>query len=142
MLSVAVHKDVAEYEPKIIGKLTGRTLICIAGALGISVLAGLYMQFVLGINVSDNIMVVYAISLPFWACGFIRPKGLKFEEFAVLWLNHQLTDNRIFYTPSMMKLGYVRDTKERGKKVYDKYYRKLVGTRGVEAYSPSAGRVL
>lgn len=143
MLSVAVHKDVAEYEPKIIGKLTGRTLICIAGALGISVLAGLYMQFVLGINVSENIMVVYAISLPFWACGFIRPKGLKFEEFAVLWLNHQLTDNRIFYTPSMMKLGYVRDIKERGNKVYDKQYRKFVGkTRGVEAYSPSAGRVL
>lgn len=25
MLSVAIHKDIAEYQPKVIGKLTGRT---------------------------------------------------------------------------------------------------------------------
>lgn len=24
MLSVAIHKDIAEYQPKVIGKLTGR----------------------------------------------------------------------------------------------------------------------
>lgn len=142
MLSVAVHKDVGEYEPKIIGKLTARTLVCIVGALGISVLAGFYMQFVLGISVSDNIMVVYAISLPFWACGFIRPKGLKFEQFAMLWLEHQLSDNRIFYTPSMVKLGYVSKTAEGRKKVYDKHYRKFTNRRGIEAYSPVEGRVV
>lgn len=53
MLSVAVHKDIAEYQPKIVGKMTMRTLVSITGALSVSVLAGLYIYFVLGLNVSD-----------------------------------------------------------------------------------------
>lgn len=40
MLSVAVHKDIGEYQPKLIGKMTTRTLASIAGALGASILAG------------------------------------------------------------------------------------------------------
>ena len=44
MLSVAVHKDIAEYQPKVVGKMTGRTLASIAGALGCSVLTGLYIS--------------------------------------------------------------------------------------------------
>lgn len=36
MLSVAIHKDIAEYQPKVIGKLTGRTLISITVALGLT----------------------------------------------------------------------------------------------------------
>ena len=87
MLSVAVHKDIAEYQPKVVGKMTGRTLASIAGALGCSVLTGLYIYFVLGWNVGDNMMLIYAVSLPFWCCGFIRPKGMPFERFAVLWLS-------------------------------------------------------
>ena len=39
MLSVAVHKDIAEYQPKIVGKMTMRTLVSITGALSVSVLA-------------------------------------------------------------------------------------------------------
>lgn len=57
MLSVAVHKDIAEYQPKVVGKMTGRTLASIAGALGCSVLTGLYIYFVLGWNVGDNMML-------------------------------------------------------------------------------------
>lgn len=34
MLSVTVHKDIAEYQPKVVGKMTSRTLVSIAGALG------------------------------------------------------------------------------------------------------------
>ena len=41
MLSVAVHKDIGEYQPKLIGKMTTRTLVSILGALGTSVLAAL-----------------------------------------------------------------------------------------------------
>lgn len=86
MLSVPVHKDIGEYEPKIIGKMTARTLICVLGALGLSVIAGLYMYFVIGVNPGDYMMVIYALSLPFWACGFLRPHGMKFEQFAMYWL--------------------------------------------------------
>ena len=107
MLSVAVHKDIAEYQPKVVGKMTGRTLASIAGALGCSVLTGLYIYFVLGWNVGDNMMLIYAVSLPFWCCGFIRPKGMPFERFAVLWLKANFGVERIFYTPSMQLSGLV-----------------------------------
>lgn len=86
MLSVAVHKDIAEYQPKVVGKMTGRTLASIAGALGCSVLTGLYIYFVLGWNVGDNMMLIYAVSLPFWCCGFIRPKGTDKSD-----VNQQVT---------------------------------------------------
>ena len=84
MLSVAVHKDIAEYQPKVVGKLTTRTLISVVGALGCSVLSALYMYFVLGINPGDNMILIYAVSLPFWCCGFVRPKGMPFEKFVPL----------------------------------------------------------
>lgn len=139
MLSVAVHKDVAEYQPKIIGKLTARTLICIAGALLLSLASGCYIYFVLGLSVTDNIWIVYAVSLPFWLCGFYRPKGMKFEEFLPAWIRHQLSDNRLPYLPTMMKLGYVSKNDERRGTKYDKQYRKFTRTKGIEAYSPRAG---
>lgn len=139
MLSVAVHKDVAEYQPKIIGKLTARTLICVAGALLLSLAGGCYIYFVLGLAVEDNIWIVYAVSLPFWLCGFFRPKGMKFEEFLPVWMRHQLSDNRLPFIPTMMKLGYVEKTEERKGKKYDKRYRKFTRTKGIEAYSPRTG---
>lgn len=145
MLSVTVHKDIAEYQPKVVGKLTLRTLISISGALGSSVLAGLYMYFVLGWNVGDHIMVVYAVSLPFWLCGFFRPKGMKFEEFLPLWLKAKFTDDRIFYVPSLYLAGlaphHAKPKNMKGK-VYEKTYRKQRSLRGIEAYSPRAGKVI
>ena len=44
MLSVAIHKDIAEYQPKVIGKLTGRTLISITVALGLSIAVAQKLQ--------------------------------------------------------------------------------------------------
>ena len=145
MLSVTVHKDIAEYQPKVVGKMTGRTLVSVAGALGVSVLTGVYLYFVLGLNPGDYMMVIYAVSLPFWCCGFIRPKGMPFEKFVPLWLRAKVTDDRIFYTPSMTQSGLVRDpdihTQKKGS-IYGKYYRKQGELKGIEAYSPRAGRVI
>lgn len=145
MLSVAVHKDIGEYQPKLIGKMTTRTLASIAGALGASILAGLYIYFVLGLAVGDCMFVIYAVSLPFWACGFVRPSGMKFEEFVPLWLRANFTSDRIFYVPSHIRAGLVADpcdTKRRKGRSYDKYQRKQRSLRGVESYSPRAGRVI
>lgn len=145
MLSVAVHKDIAEYQPKVVGKMTGRTLASIAGALGCSVLTGLYIYFVLGWNVGDNMMLIYAVSLPFWCCGFIRPKGMPFERFAVLWLKANFGVERIFYVPSMQLSGLIGPSDGKNVKkgrVYGKHYRKQCSLKGIEAYSPRAGRVI
>lgn len=145
MLSVAVHKDIAEYQPKVVGKLTTRTLLSIVGALGFSVLTGMYIYFVLGLNVGDNMMIIYAVSLPFWCCGFVRPKGMPFEQFVPLWFRATFGDDRIFYVPSMTLGGFVHDPDEKNKqkgKVYGKHYRKQCELKGIESYSPRAGRVI
>lgn len=82
-------------------KMTMRTLVSITGALSVSVLAGLYIYFVLGLNVSDCTYFIYAVSLPFWCVGFVKPCGMPFEQFAPLWLKANFTNDRIFYKPSM-----------------------------------------
>lgn len=145
MLSITVHKNIAEYQPKIVGKLTMRTLMSLAGALGSSILAGLYIYFVLGWNVGDSTLIIYAVSLPFWLCGFFRPKGMPFEQFFPLWIKAKFTDDRIFYTPSLYRAGIAEKPEaKRTKKgtTYDKYYRKERALKGIEAYSPRAGRVI
>lgn len=145
MLSVAVHKDVGEYQPKVIGKMTTRTLVSIAGALGCAVLAAVYIYFVLGLNPGDNMFIIYAVSLPFWCCGFIRPHGMPFEHFVPLWLRANFENDRIFYKPSLLLSGLIdRDERSSKKKggVYGKSYRKQCGLKGIESYSPRAGRVV
>lgn len=145
MLSVVVHKNIAEYQPKVVGKLTMRTLISLVGALGSSVLTALYIYFVLGWNVGDCMILIYAVSLPFWLCGFFHPKGMTFEQFLPLWIKAKLNTDRIFYTPSLYLSGLVRTpehtSREKGK-IYDKQYRKERGLKGIEAYAPRAHRVI
>lgn len=145
MLSVAVHKDVGEYQPKIIGKMTARTLGCIAAALAVSLVSGLYLYYVLGFGVEQFQPVVMVLSLPFWAMGFWRPKGLKAEVYAKYWIEYNFTRKQVFYKPSFVLIEEGTDDagkKERKEKVYDDEYRKLTKLPGIESYSPKAGRVL
>lgn len=51
MLSVRVQKDIGEYTEKIVGKLSARTLACLAGGLASAVGAAALCQFALGIEV-------------------------------------------------------------------------------------------
>lgn len=144
MLSVAVHKDIAEYQPKIIGKMTSRTLFSITGALLVSVLTGLYLYFVLGLNVGDYTMLIYLVSLPFWCMGFVRPHGMPFERFVPLWVHANFTSDHIFDVPSMRLAGLLggENIKQKGTGNDGKYQRKLGRLRGIESYSPRAGRVI
>lgn len=64
MLSVAIHKDIAEYQPKVIGKLTGRSLISITVALGLSIAVAVYMNLVLKIDPTDHLEFIYDMPYP------------------------------------------------------------------------------
>ena len=125
-------------------KMTMRTLVSITGALSVSVLAGLYIYFVLGLNVSDCTYFIYAVSLPFWCVGFVKPCGMPFEQFAPLWLKANFTNDRIFYKPSMRLAGLLSESENSKQKgtIYGKHYRKQGNLRGIESYSPRAGRVI
>lgn len=145
MLSVAVHKDITEYEPKVVGKLTMRTLWCITAAIGITLIVAGYCSWVLGLSSTIVMYLSFAISIPFWLMGFFRPKGMKFEVFARYWFEYEMHDKKLFYAPSFALLGLVEKKEPKNKKKkgerYDKHYRKFVSEPGIEAYSPKHGRV-
>ena len=101
MLSVAVHKDIAEYQPKIVGKMTMRTLVSITGALSVSVLAGLYIYCFGAERQRLHLILSTPSRCRFWCVGFCEALQDAFEQFAPLWLKANFTNDRIFYKPSM-----------------------------------------
>ena len=123
------------------GQLSGAIAMIVGGAI----VVGAAIYFVLGWNVGDNMMLIYAVSLPFWCCGFIRPKGMPFEQFAALWLKANFGVERIFYVPSMQLSGLIASPDGKNVKkgrVYGKHYRKQCSLKGIESYSPRAGHVI
>jgi|GEM_PF-4750091 len=138
MLSVLVHKDVGEYEPKIFGKLTTRTLVSIVGAISLSLISSIYLAFILKVSVAENSWMIYAVSIPFWLTGFTKPYGMHFEDFFTAWLRHWLSCSRIMYIPTYVKLGY--SAKIQGG-AYEKEYKKFSKIKEIESYRPSDGNL-
>ena len=97
MLTAPVHKDIGEYTEKVVGKLSARTLTCVAGGILSSFAAAAGSYFLLGIQVSDAALPVMAASMPFWLLGFWRPRGLKAEEYVPMRLDHMLFDGKLAY---------------------------------------------
>ena len=104
-LSVTVHKDIGEYQEKVVGKLSLRTLACVAGGLSVSVAVAAALHFLAGIDPSDASLPVMACSMPFWLMGFWRPHGMRAERFCPLLAEHALTDCRLAYTTGFMRGG-------------------------------------
>lgn len=56
------------------------------------------------------------VSLPFWACGFLRPHGMKFEQFAMYWFLHNFSRTTLYYRPTMYKIGLAERLGAKSKK--------------------------
>lgn len=133
MLSVAVHKDVAEYQPKVISKLTLRTLVCIVGGSGSALLASLYLYFVWGLLIEDFMYVAMIVALPFWAAGFIRPAAMKLEEFIPLYLEHKLTRNVLLHTTAISRALNSPEIRAQHS-AQSKRWKKISKMHGIEAW--------
>lgn len=96
-LQIPVQKDIGEYEEKIVGKLSFRTLACVAGGFGSAILVAAICHFWVGIEVADAAFPVMCASIPFWLAGFWRPFGMRAEKFAPLLINHHLKNQRLLY---------------------------------------------
>ena len=102
MLHAPIYKDIGEYTEKVVGKLSARTLLCVAGGIATSFAVAAFCELGLGIDAADAAdaaLPVMAASMPFWLLGFWRPKGLKAEEYVPMCLNHWLDDGVIAYEP-------------------------------------------
>ena len=74
-LQIPIQKDIGEYEEKIVGKLSFRTLVCVAGGFGSAILVATICHFWIRIEVADAAFPVMCASIPFWLAGFGVPSG-------------------------------------------------------------------
>lgn len=99
-LSVAVHKDIGEYREKVVGKLSLRTLCCVALGLASSVATAALCHWCLGIEVADASLPVMCACVPFWLLGFWRPHGMPAERFVPLLWDHAFGPAELTYSSS------------------------------------------
>ena len=97
MSHVATDPHIGEYEEKIVGKLSFRTLVCVEGGFGSAILVAAICHFWIGIEVADAAFPVMCASIPFWLAGFWRPFGMRAEKFAPLLFSHHMKDQRLLY---------------------------------------------
>lgn len=108
-LQIPIQKDIGEYEEKIVGKLSFRTLVCVAGGFGSAILVAAICHFWIGIEVADAAFPVMCASIPFWLAGFWRPFGMRAEKFAPLLFSHHLKDQRLLYeSPAPKHLACIK----------------------------------
>ena len=100
-LQIPIQKDIGEYEEKIVGKLSFRTLTCVAGGFGSAILVAAICHFWVGIEVADAAFPVMCASIPFWLAGFWRPFGMRAEELLPLLAAHELSPQLLAYEPCL-----------------------------------------
>lgn len=143
MLSLPIQKDLAQYEPKIIGKFTKRTLICTICALSASLLMAFYLNAVICVGIDDWGWLVVAIALPFWAFGFWKPDGMKAEAWLPLWAKHAFGQDAIVYRNAWhdeeieKEVEDVRMEEKEGRGAGFSKLDKLYSGRGAERMRPS-----
>ena len=100
MLSVPIQENVLDIEPKF-GPFTARQIITIVIGLGLAVGIGVWTWFVLGIPVSSMNWLIYLVAIPTALIGFVRPYGMKFEQFFPRWLSFETEDQKVCYSSSV-----------------------------------------
>lgn len=143
MLSVPVHKDVTEYQPKVIGGLTARTIICIGAAVGCALAFGMLCTFVFHVDINDVIYLVWLAAAPAALLGFYTPHGMNFEKFAPLWLAHNFNEQCLVYVSASNrgefkaeKAALEKEYADGRKKANGKELSRLNRTNGIEMWEP------
>lgn len=97
-LQIPIQKDIGEYQEKIVGKMSLRTLACVTGGFACAIAVACVIHFAFHIEVGNATLPVMAAALPFWLAGFWRPFGMKLEEFVPLLYDHHFGPTRLLYS--------------------------------------------
>ena len=100
-LRIPVQKDIGEYEEKIVGKMSLRTLACVTLGFGSAVGAAAFVHLGLHADVADAAFPIMLCSMPFWLAGFWRPFGMRAEELLPLLAAHELSPQLLAYEPCL-----------------------------------------
>lgn len=80
MVSRHTQKDVGKFESKLIGPFTSRQVVFVGAAVVIDILLFNILKAV-GVDSSGCIGACALVSIPFILCGYVKPYGMKMEEF-------------------------------------------------------------
>ena len=108
MLEAQIPKDIRKYETKLVGSFTLRQLICfIVGCLA----AFLVYKLASALNLGEvKMFLTFLAAAPAIAFGWIKPYGMKLEDFArtALISNFLAPKERIYKTNNSMRVASVK----------------------------------
>ena len=132
-LQIPIQKDIGEYDEKIVGKLTLRTLCCLA--LGFSAAVAVAAVAHLGFK-ADVSAMTFPIMAAAWLAGFCKPYGLPFEKFVPLLAHHALNNQALTYRScaAIEKAGLMPEGKPRKRTRREK---RAFRKKGSENYEPT-----
>lgn len=135
-LQIPIQKDIGEYDEKIVGKLTLRTLCCLALGFSAAVAVAAVAHLGLNADVSAMTLPIMAAALPFWLAGFCKPYGLPFERFVPLLASHALNNQSLTYRSctAIEKAGLMPEGKPRKRTRREK---RAFRKKGSENYEPT-----
>ena len=94
-IEVRIPKEIKEYKEKIIFGLSLRQLICVFIG-GVICLATYFLtKPIVGVDMASNIIMFEAV--PIFVIGFVKVRSFAFEEFAVIFIKHQLKPKKRVY---------------------------------------------
>lgn len=134
MVTRHTQKDVGHFESKLIGPFTARQTVFIGIAAVIdlivyNILAGLKL------DISSCIAVCAMVDIPFIACAYIKPYGMKMEEFAEQFYIYRIAAPSIRYVETHTWLD---DQKEeltpKEQKEKEKHEKKMANHREIKNY--------
>ena len=95
MIEVKIPADIQEYKSKLIAGLSARQVIAIGGALVTTVPVGVYFHD--KISPDYLLWIIMFMVVPFVGYGFVRFKGMPFEQFiVVLWRFYFESQRRVY----------------------------------------------
>lgn len=135
-LQIPIQKDIGEYDEKIVGKLTLRTLCCLALGFSAAVAVAAVLHLGLKADVSGMTLPIMAAALPFWLAGFCKPYGLPFERFVPLLASHALNSQSLTYRScaAIEKAALMPERKPRKRTRREK---RAFRKKGSENYEPT-----
>lgn len=96
-LETRIPKEINDYREKIVFGLSARQLAAVGVAVAVVGLTAFFLYYLLGIDLKILEYILILEAMPIIAVGFIRHKGLDFEDLALIWFNHRFGPKQLPY---------------------------------------------
>lgn len=100
-LETRIPKEITEYREKIVFGMSGRQLIAVATAVVVVGLTAFVLWYLLGISFAVVEYILILEALPIVAFGFIRHKGMPFEQMLRIRKNYHFGEKRLLNKNSL-----------------------------------------